>query len=74
MPNDKQRKILIAIACVIGLMLMWPPAIRGISGQGFMWIFSVNDGNKINVEQLFIQWLGVLIIGAISLFLSHDHK
>lgn len=71
--NDRQRKILIAIATLIGLMLIYPPyQLHTGVGWGYSWIFSPpNDGYAvINASQLLVQWVAVLLIGGIAFALS----
>lgn len=71
--NDRQRKILIAIATLIGLMLIYPPyQLHTGVGWGYSWIFSPpNDGYAvINASQLLVQWVAVVLIGGIAFALS----
>lgn len=71
--NDRQRKILIAVATLIGLMLLYPPyQLHTGVGMGHSWIFSPpNDGYAvINASQLLVQWVAVVLIGGIAFALS----
>jgi hypothetical protein len=69
--NDYQRKVLIAAASLIGLMLIYPPfQIMGRS-VGYSWILSPPyAAATINIGQLLIQWLAVILISGIAFALS----
>jgi hypothetical protein len=69
--NDRQRKILIAVAALVGIMLIYPPFQVLGRGLGYSWIFSPpHYAATINTGQLFIQWVAVAFIGGIAFFLS----
>ncbi len=69
--NDRQRKILIIVAALIGIMIIYPPFQMRGHGLGYSWIFSppIEDAT-INVSQLLVQWIAVVIIGGIAFILS----
>lgn len=74
--NDRQRKILIAVAALIGLMLLYPPYQHHEgAGMGYSWLFSPPEYGYsvhavINASQLLVQWVAVLLIGGIAFALS----
>jgi hypothetical protein len=71
--NERQRKILIAVAALVGIMLIYPPFQVLGRGLGYSWIFSPpHYAATINAGQLFIQWVAVAFIGAIAFFLSKE--
>ena len=76
--NDKQRAVLILAAIVILAMLLYPPfdqiGYRGqVWGIGYSWIFKPPYGpTKVDTGLLLIQWIGVLIVGAIAYFFFMD--
>lgn len=71
--NDRQRKILIGVAALIGLMLLYPPFQIMGRGLGYSWIFSPpNYAATINAGQLIVQWVAVALIGGIAFFLSKE--
>jgi len=71
--NDRQRKILIAVAALVGLMLLYPPFQVLGRGLGYSWIFSPpHYAATINAGQLIVQWVGVALIGGIAFFLSKE--
>lgn len=77
--NTLQRKILIAVACIVGAMLLFPPFLCQSSAIGYAFIFSTSgkcagNAGTINSSQLLIQWIGTLIIGAIAFILAKDYQ
>lgn len=76
--NEKQRRVLIAIAVVLAGMLLYPPFHKihssgRINGMGHYWLFdNVPYGASVDVAVLFTQWLGVLIIGGIAFLILKD--
>lgn len=69
--NESQRKILIGVAVIVGLMLLYPPYQIGQWEGAYSWIFkSPSSYSRLNVGQLLTQWLGVAIVGAIAFFLA----
>lgn len=81
--NDTQRKILLATAAVVALMVIFPPYIvenyRGASvmaGYGFLFDLpsrTFESGSSIpavvNVKTLLVQIFGAVVVGALA-FLS----
>lgn len=73
--NDSQRKILIAVGSLIGLMLLYPPFQVMGRGLGYSWIFSPPyDAATINAGQLLVQWVAVALIGGIAYVLSKNSR
>lgn len=74
--NNRQRKILIAVAALIALMLLYPPyQLHTGAGMGYSWLFSPPEYGYsvhavINASQLLVQWVAVLLIGGIAFALS----
>jgi hypothetical protein len=76
--NNKQKVLCIAGIVVILGMSIYPPYLwHGQAGimrsQGYSWIFSPpTEGAMIDTAMLITQWIGVLIIGAITFLLLKD--
>ncbi len=77
--NEKQKKVLIAVAAVILGMLLFPPFHVTVTGgvvvwNGYSWIFGPSDYPQatVNIALLITQWIGVLIVGGIACFLLKD--
>ena len=70
--NNRQRKILIAVAALIGLMLLYPPyQLHTGAGMGYSWLFSPPEYGYsfhavIHASQLLVQWIAVLLIGGVA--------
>lgn len=77
--NVKQRRIMIAIAAFIAIMMLYPPFYRARStiedyGRFFYdWIFAQNIA-RVEVGLLFAQFIAVGVIGSIAYFLCADKK
>ncbi len=74
--NEKQRNVLIAVAVIIAGMLLFPPFHRvrsgNVLGAGYYWLFDAPQRFSVDVGTLFMQWLGVLIIGGVMFFVFKD--
>lgn len=80
--NGKQRKVLVVVTVVIGFMLLYPPFHARLpngatTNLGYRWLFSppmvgYGTAGTVDVGMLTIQWVGVLIVGAIAFFLLKD--
>ena len=82
--NEKQKKILIAVTVVIGLMLLYPPFHARfpngvIKNLGYSWIFAPPSGGAwqasagtVDIGILITQWIGVLVVGGIVFFIAKD--
>ncbi len=77
--NERQKKILITVAVVILAMLLYPPYIEKLGGSyagrvfsGYEFIFDLPSRAVINVPTLLVQWIGVLIAGAIIFFMFKE--
>lgn len=78
--NESQRKILIATAVVVAMMVIFPPYIvenfRGMllmAGYGFLFdlpSYLVQSGSSIpsvvNVKTLLVQIFGTVVVGALA--------
>lgn len=80
--NPRQRQILVTVGVVIVLMLAFPPyAVRGGNNMisvvllsGYAFLFDLPPRATVEVGTLLLQWLAVLIIGAIAFVLAKDAK
>ena len=78
--NDKQKKVLMAVAAVILAMLIYPPYTEPVRFDsthvvpGYAFISDLPFMATINAPTLLIQWLGVAIIGGIAFFLVKDDR
>ncbi len=75
--NEKQKKLLIAVAAVIFGMMLFPPfhytiPQYGYSWTAYGWILGPHNQGTINIGQLLTQWIGVLIVGGIAYFILED--
>ena len=67
--NKAQRRVAIVILIVIVAMFLFPP----VSYEGayrYEFIAKITPGLSINVALLFVQLLGVLLIGALVFFIT----
>jgi hypothetical protein len=72
--STSKQYLLLGVAVVIAAMLVFPPfRVLGPQGivlrTGYAFIFDLPDRAFVDVGQLFIQWVGVLIVGAVAFFL-----
>ena len=77
--NDNQRTLLIVAAVVIFCMLLFPPWViiggRGNAiSSGYAFMLDLPSRATIDTVTLVVQWLGVLIVGAIIFFILGDHR
>ena len=80
--NETQRKVLIGIGVVVLAMLIYPPyRVYGLGGggwsdvviqSGYAFLFELPNRATVDVTTLLVQWVGVLIVGAIAFFLLKD--
>ncbi len=70
-----QRRILLCMIAIFVAMFIYPPyhivSQRGTLGEGYSWIFDPpSQYAKVDISMLLIQWIGVLIVGGLALFLT----
>lgn len=79
--NKNQKAVLIAMIAVIVMMLLYPPFHLHykngvVLNMGYGWIFEPPKRGVIeatvNVPMLLVQWMGVLLVGGLGLFLTKD--
>ena len=77
--NSKQMKVVKACAAIIALMLIFPPFEYGrgryVESAGYSLFMSApHDGitAQIAIVTLLVQWVGVLIIGALLVLVFKD--
>jgi hypothetical protein len=72
--NDLQRKVLITVSAVVLCMLLFPPFENDHIGwsKGYAFILEPPYQSSLDVITLIVQWLGVLIVGAIAFFIAKD--
>ena len=83
--NHMQKKALIAVgAIVLGMLLSLSPSLyppyrvysfvhyNSLDDTGYALIFDLPSRAVIGVTTLFVQWVGVLIVGAIAFFVLKD--
>lgn len=77
--NRSQKTIMLSISLVITLMLFFPPyqliASNGVVyNMGYNWLITPpkkeNITATVNIGMLLTQWIGVLIVGGILLFIA----
>ena len=74
-----QKKALIAVGAIVLGMLLYPPYrvysfvhYNSLDDTGYALIFDLPSRAVIGVTTLFVQWVGVLIVGAIAFFVLKD--
>ena len=76
--NEPQKKVLKVVSAVVGAMLLFPPYQiigRGnlVIDSGYAFLFDLPTRGslaaRVDVSTLFLQWVGVAIIGGIIIFL-----
>ena len=75
--NEKQKKILIAVAAGILGMFLYPPFQFKNSGgrvfsRGYGWITDGHGALMVDFSTLVAQWFVVLIIGGVAFMLVKD--
>jgi len=68
--NKAQRRIAIVICIVIVAMFLFPPVSYEGAYRGYEFIAKITPDLSINVALLFVQLLGVLLIGALVFFIA----
>lgn len=81
--NPNQKRIIIAMITIIVAMLLWPPFQVDITttdnhliyNEGYSWFLDPPTKNTVvpatvNISMLLIQWIGVLVVGGLALFLA----
>lgn len=75
--SDTQRNVLIGVGAIVLAMLIYPPyRIYGygihsnaVIETGYALLFGLPERATVDVATLLVQWVGVLIAGAIAFFL-----
>jgi hypothetical protein len=78
--NETQRKVVIGVGAIVLAMLIYPPyRIYGygtnsnaVIQSGYAFLLELPDRATVDVTTLLVQWVGVLIVGAIAFFLLKD--
>ena len=78
--NDNQRKVLIGVGAIVLAMLIYPPyriygygqSSNAVIESGYAFLFALPNRATVDVTTLLVQWVGVLIVGAIAFFLLKD--
>lgn len=78
--NEIQRKVLIGIGVVVFAMLLYPPyrihgfgeSSNAVIKSGYALLFDLPHRATVDVVTLLVQWVGVLIAGAIAFALLKD--
>jgi hypothetical protein len=66
--NKAQRKVAIVIGIIIIAMILFPPVSYEGAYRGYEFIAKITPGLSINAALLFMQLLGILLIGALVLY------
>jgi hypothetical protein len=66
--NKAQRRVAFVICIIIVVMFLFPPASYDGAYRGYEFFAKITSGLNINVALLFVQLLGVLLIGALVFF------
>jgi hypothetical protein len=82
--NEKQKTVLIVVASVVSAMLVYPPfhiIVTGgrVIGRGYSWILNLpvlSNGlyGTVDIGLLLIQWIAVLIVGALTYLFFMDSR
>lgn len=78
--SETQRKVLIGVGAIVLAMLIYPPyriygygvSSNTVIESGYAFLFELPDRATVDVTTLLVQWVGVLIVGAIAFFLLKD--
>ncbi len=74
--NVKQRKALKITAAIVLGMLLFPPYVivtyQGRSHAGYAFLFDPPYNATVDAVTLAMQWVGVLIVGAIAFVLMKE--
>ena len=74
--NKNQKNVAMVAACIIGLMLLFPPFYSDFGGMkssnGYSFILS--GIGSIDILQLLVQWIGVVIVGGVFLVVFKDRS
>ena len=83
--SKKQKNILVGVIIMIVAMLVYPPfQYTGeggiVTNMGYDWIYDpphylgrYNAQAIVNVPVLLVQWLGVILVGGLVLYLAKDN-
>ena len=66
--NKAQKKVAIVIGIIIIAMILFPPVSYEGAYRGYELIARITPGLSINAALLFMQLLGILLIGALVLY------
>jgi hypothetical protein len=66
--NKAQKKVAIVIGIIIVAMCLFPPVSYEGAYRGYEFVAKITPGLSINTALLFIQLLGILLIGALVLY------
>ena len=66
--NKAQKKVAIVIGIIIIAMCLFPPVSYEGAYRGYEFIAKITPGLSINAALLFMQLLGILLIGALVLY------
>jgi hypothetical protein len=66
--NKAQKKVAIVIGIIIIAMILFPPVSYEGAYRGYEFIDRITPGLSINAALLFMQLLGILLIGALVLY------
>jgi len=73
--NKNQRKVLLGVGTIVLAMLIFPPYRSGSRNEivnGYDFLFALPYEARLDATTLLVQWVGVLIVGAIAFFLLKD--
>ena len=66
--NKAQKRVAIVICIIIVAMCLFPPVSYEGAYRGYEFIAKITPGLSINLALLFIQLLGILLIGVLVFF------
>jgi hypothetical protein len=66
--NKAQRRVAIVICIIIVAMFLFPPVNYDGAYRGYEFIAKITPGLSINAALLFMQLLGILLIGVFVFF------
>ena len=77
--NEKQKMVLIVAACFVVAMLLYPPfhiiwTEGRVVGTGYSWIFNPPEYATVDSGLLLMQWLAVLMVGAMAYLFFKDSR
>lgn len=70
--NANQKDTAMVVAAILATMMLFPPYVSNVSCGGYDFILATPKWCNINIPRLLIQWLCVIVVGAIMCVVQKD--